>query len=335
MPNRTCVVVSTDYLDKDVYLNIRLFYALAGYRVFVWSPASPPTSRLPDLLVMLRGDPGAAWVHYDGPVHVYDYVKELDIDWSDRFPQASRLRRISLEGGDVKGYLPVFPEIWRRAFSRKNPKPVHLSNYKPMPADAYQEDLVALIQQGRVRVFGGRWQRIGVPSRSLSYWQANRLIAASSCCFGLMYPYQRGRSLSGRMWQAPINGCYVISEAGTNPYGLPGLVEVERFGPQEADRHYSLEEGRRLADQACAFWRNHTLDLARQLELPLPASWSKPLIQAQRRTLFLWHLRFLWDQALAQVQAALLQQRLRLTGTARRWNLHPRQIAASWRRPHQ
>jgi hypothetical protein len=335
MTNRSCAVVSTDYLDKDVYLNIELFYTLAGYRVYVWSQASASASRTPDLIVMLRGDPGKAWADYRGPVHVYDYVKELDVDWSDRFPHASRLERISLEGGDVSGYLPVFPEIWRRSFSRKNSLPVHLSNYKPMPADTFQRDLVSLIQQGRVRVFGGRWQLIGLPSRSLSYWQANRLIAASSCCFGLMYPYQRGRSLSGRMWQAPINGCFVISEAGTNPYALPGLIEVESFGFQEADRQFSLEECRRLSVQASVFWQNHTTNLARQLDLSLPPQLPVALIQAQRRTLVRWHLEFLWDQTLSSLQGALQKQRLRVTGTARRLNLHPRQIAAAWRRPHQ
>ncbi len=91
MTIRSCAVISTDYLDKDVYLNIELFYTLAGYRVFVWSPSSPSPSQPPDLIVMLRGDPGKTWVDYSGPVHVYDYVKELEIDWSDRFPHASRL----------------------------------------------------------------------------------------------------------------------------------------------------------------------------------------------------------------------------------------------------
>lgn len=333
MINQSCAVISTDYIDKDVYLNIELFYTLAGYRVFVWSPAS--ASRSPDLIVMLRGDPGTDWVDYSGPVHIYDYVKELDIDWNDRFPHACRLDRISLAGGDVIGYLPVFPEIWRRTFSRKNSRPVHLSNYKPMPADAFQNDLVSLIQQGRVRVFGGRWQRIGVPSRSLSYWQANRLIAASSYCFGLMYPYQRGRSLSGRMWQAPINGCFVISEAGTNPHALPGLIEVESFSSKEANRHFSLEECRRLSEQASAFWRHQTTELARQLDLPFPPELPSALIQAQRRTLVRWHLEFLWDQTLANLQGALQQQRLRVAAITRRLNLHPRQIVAAWRRPHQ
>ncbi len=191
------------------------------------------------------------------------------------------------------------------------------------------------IESYEITIFGGRWQRIGVASRSLSYWQANRLIAASSSCFGLMYPYQRGRSLSGRMWQAPINGCFVISEAGTNPHALPGLIEAESFGPQEANRHFSLEECRRLSEQASAFWRNQTSELARQLDLPLPPELPLALIQAQRRTLVRWHLEFLWDQTLSNLQNFLLKQRLRLTGAARRLNLHPRQIAAAWRRPHQ
>jgi len=59
------------------------------------------------------------------------------------------------------------------------------------------------------------------------------------------------------------------------------------------------------------------------------------LIQAQRRTLVRWHLEFLWDQTLSNLQNSLQKQRLRLTGAARRLNIHPRQIAAAWRRPHQ
>ena len=46
-----CRVISSEYLDKDVYLNIKAFYGAAGYEVM--APGGD-RRRSADLLVMLR-----------------------------------------------------------------------------------------------------------------------------------------------------------------------------------------------------------------------------------------------------------------------------------------
>ena len=124
----------------------------------------------------------------------------------------------------VRGYLPIIPELWQeKPFRKLRGRPLHISNYKPINNDAYQLDLVRLAQNHLIRVFGNKWDQADIPAHGVSYWQANRIIAKAFSCYGLMYPYQRGTTLSGRMWQAPLNGCFVITEVGTNRFQLSRL----------------------------------------------------------------------------------------------------------------
>ena len=97
MDRPICRIVSSDYLDKDVYLNICAFYRAAGYRLI------PPTARhngasddRADLLVVLRGDNGCELKDFHGPVHIYDYVKEYAVDWGCRYPAAAHITVVAL-----------------------------------------------------------------------------------------------------------------------------------------------------------------------------------------------------------------------------------------------
>jgi len=145
MDRPICRVVSSEYLDKDVYLNIRAFYRAAGFRLI------PPTARLngvtahqADLLVVLRGDNGSDLQDFSGPIHVYDYVKEYVVDWARRYPAASQITVVALAAssshsvGDsesasdssrlswVDAYLPVIPALWTLPWSGKHQQPVHI-----------------------------------------------------------------------------------------------------------------------------------------------------------------------------------------------------------------
>jgi len=339
----SCRIVSSDFLDGDVYLNVRGFYAAAGFQLLDRGNASP------ELLVVLRGDNGSSWSDFRGQVHVYDYVKEYRVDWPARYPQAASIQLISLENPGassqdprlrwVRGYLPVLPALWSRPTLRRRQRPVHLSNYKRMPGDAFQEQLLALIRGGLVEVFGGRWQLVGVPSRALSYRQANRLIAASASCFGLMWPYQRGRTLSGRMWQAPLNGCFVFSEPDSDLLGCPGVIEAPRFDGETAARRFSPQQCAVLALEADRFWRQHSAALAADLGLdPASAQPSRRQLFELRLLLVLWDLQFQVQQLLGALGAclspALAALRRRLAAVARALGLHPRQLRER-RRPHQ
>jgi hypothetical protein len=338
----SCRIVSSEYLDRDVYLNVRGFYAAAGFHLLERSP-------VPELLVVLRGDNGSAWSDFRGQIHVYDYVKEYRVDWPARYPHAASIQLISLENPGpiaedprlrwVRGYLPVLPALWSRPAQRRRQRPVHLSNYKRMAGDPFQEQLLGLIRAGLVEVFGGRWQLVGVSSTPLSYRQANRLIARSASCFGLMWPYQRGRTLSGRMWQAPLNGCFVFSEPGSDPLGCPGVIRAERFDAATAGRRFSPESCSALAVEADHFWRQHSAALAAELGLDPhaaePAGWQ---LFRLRLLLLLWDLEFQGQQLLGRLGAMLAPPvaalRRRLAAGARALGVHPQQRRER-RRPHQ
>lgn len=296
---RLCCILSFDYFDFDVFLNVFVFYRLAGFRI-----SRSPCLIDASLLVVLRGIPQEATPQYQGDVHVYDYVKEIPVDYRDFYPQARSIIYISLSkplvnsvhDRHIYGFLPVFPSIWARDQVTKTVvKPVHISNFKPMESDFYQQQLLALIYSNRVIVHGSKWSCVSVSARPLSYLYANYLLASSRFCFGLMYPYQRGTSLSGRMWQAPINGCLVISELGTNIFNCPGVLEVSNF---DLDHSSLPSTPSLLASQARLFWHQQTLKLADELSLTLYKKYFSSSILISQFLLFRQHIAFLIQQSL-------------------------------------
>ncbi|MCT0208503.1 hypothetical protein [Synechococcus sp. CS-1332] len=313
-------ILSIDFQDLDVIWNVRLFYMAAGYSLIrEWVDSEL------ELLVILRGDPGLSHQGYDGAVHVYDYVKEIQVDWRSRFPQAREIRLISLfrpnslpEGTRwVQGYLPVVPEFWQqRPFRKRAGRPLHIANFKPMGDDPYQQDLAHLARRGLVEVHGRHWDRIGLSTHGLSYLEANRLLAGAYCCYGLMYPYQRGTTLSGRMWQAPLHGCLVISEEGTNPLGLPGLLEVQRFAPDTLLSVASIRTCWQIQREATRYWHEATERLAHQLDLPVYLGPSASQLATCRRSRRAQHRQVVWGRRLHRLA---------------RW-LTPPPISCWWRR---
>jgi hypothetical protein len=349
MGKPVCRILSSDYLDKDVYLNIRAFYRALGYRL-TFQSANPKcvADRQVDLLVVLRGDNGSDLQDFSGPIHVYDYVKEYVVDWERRYPSAAHITVVALAASSchrvedskpasdsgrlswVNAYLPVIPALWMHPWSGKRQQPVHISNFKRMGADAYQRDLLDLIRAGVVRAFGANWQLAGVKAHPLSYLQANRQLAASTWCFGLMWPYQRGLTLSGRMWQAPLNGCFVLSEKGTDILGCPGVLEREAFQVDAATLVLPPQACRDLALEASAFWESHSRSLAAALGFDPAFTITPDDLRPERALLVLWDVEFRWKRLMARLRTAVMPpiQRLRrgLARLARRCGVHPQQL---------
>jgi hypothetical protein len=300
-------VVSSDYLDLDVFLNLRIFYRACGYRVRLHHLPAPG-----DLVVVLRGDPGPALADHRGEVHVYDYVREHTIPWPSRFPQASCILVVSLtppqslEGVSwVRGYLPVIPALWQVPERPRQVRPLHIANWKPLREDPYQHQIVDLVRSGFLEVYGRKWDRLGVQTQGLSYLEANRKLAAARCCYGLMYAYQRGTTASGRMWQAPLNGCVVFSELGTALAGIPGIVEVECYEPANLEQLAHGPGEARLAADAAAYWQAANRSLAQALGLPLPPDLRDRDLVSSRARLHLQHLTVVRERVIARIRHAL------------------------------
>jgi hypothetical protein len=299
---KSCVFLSFDYLDYDVFLNARVFYRLAGYYIH---DSINLTSC--DLLVVFRGIPSRVYTEYSGPIHFYDYVLEHQIDLAYFFPNASSLTIISIQhtvndfpfGRVVYGYLPVIPSVWQFSlpFTKRSLIPVHISNYKPLQGDRFQQQLISQIKSSRIRVYGGKWNSIQIRARPLSYFAANLKLANAYFCYGLMYPYQRGKSLSGRMWQAPIQGCTVISEENTNIFFCPGVVEVSDFSDVS---HLSVERPHDLAMRAECFWLGKTNELAKDLNLTLNWNLLPKEVAFARILMLIQHVEFVVNLVLVQ-----------------------------------
>jgi len=142
---------------------------------------------------------------------------------------------------------------------------VHISNFKEIGTDHYQDELLELARRGDLLVYGSGWSRHGVETGRISHWQANTILARSPWCYGFMYPHQRGVTLSGRMWQAPLHGCFVISELGTNITRAPGVMEARSFLEPPFPRGLPPGSRERLRREASAFWIRATDRLARDL----------------------------------------------------------------------
>lgn len=310
-PPSSCLVLSPDYVDFDVFLNILLFYRLAGFKVFLNSDVSDP-----DVIVVLRREPLQIFTHYKGVVHIFDYVKESTANYADYFPSSSAIYLVSIAVPPnvpthpfdrylhVSGYLPVFPDIWLvRPIYKSISTPCHISNYKPMQDDSFQLQLIRLALSGHIKIFGAKWQSVSIPASPLSYLSANRLLSQSCHCFGLMYPYQRGRSLSGRMWQAPINGCYVFSEPGTNIMNCPGVIETNDY--TEIIKHLP-KDFTLISSQAISFWSQQTMQLALDLNLTLHTRAYRLEVLCMQFLLLKQHIVFLWDQKIVKPYDAFI-----------------------------
>lgn len=282
-----CHLMSYDYQDQDVIINCRLFYSAAGFRAKL-----NPADEHCDLLVVLRGDPAERHRDYRGRVHIYDYEKGRVIDWRQRFPAAAEIVLISPVRPQanetlpyVAAYVPVMAHFWQlRAPSERQQRLLHLANYKFISDDRFHSQLIALIRSGWIEVHGGNWQHVGIAARPLSYLAANQRLAQCRWCIGLMYPNQRGRSLSGRMWQAPLQGCHVISEAGTRLLDCPGVLEVNEYS-RECIEAVRLLPAEQLREQATAFWHEQTEALARQLGLELGRPSRRERLRCHRQLL--------------------------------------------------
>lgn len=347
MNQQLCRIVSSDYLDKDVYLNIRAFYRASGYRLITSAVSG---DRGADLLVVLRGDNGTEFQDFCGDIHVYDYVKEYVVDWGSRYPKADHITVVSLAASSLvsavgsqdlgeaaritrlDAYLPVIPALWSCRWRFKRLQPIHVSNFKRMGSDPYQLDLLSLIRAGTIAAYGGHWDLVGVRTHPLSYRQANHVLAASVSCFGLMWPYQRGRTLSGRMWQAPLNGCFVLSERGTDILGCPGVLERDAFDLSSANLEFSVQACRQLAHDAAAFWESHTRSLAAGLGLNPALSLVGRGLWPEKVRLLIWDFEFRWQRLGHHIRLFTAPPihfvRRCLARLARRCGLHPRQLAA-------
>lgn len=312
--NGRCVIVGLDGFDPDVLANLVVFYGACGFDTRI---SAQPTNG--DLLVIQRGKYRNQ--HFETRAqacHIYDYAGLGTSDLHLAFPHVAKCIviapgfRVSGVAGVppnvVRSFHPVIPELWRFENQPKRKRPydfVHVGHRKAEPAgDAWFKRLDEAARSGSCHFWGGGWHDV-VPGNSrmihgrISLHGSQRIYRQALRALGVMYPFQRELTISGRMWQAPLNGCVLFSEAMIPDRTLPG-VELCRDYLELLGKPPTLPNSAGLVEEASEYWTATTVRLAGELGLHFrpPSQWA--LRRAYFDRVYLRHIRDVIDGRLRQ-----------------------------------
>ena len=102
-----------------------------------------------------------------------------------------------------------------------------------------------------------------------------------------MYSYQRDVTLSGRMWQAPLNGCPLISEPAKLAHDIPGVFCQKDYLNTKDQVPSALPKD--LVESARHYWETKAVSLATSLGLNYNR--KKVGLVVARGLMFLHHIK--------------------------------------------
>lgn len=164
---------------------------------------------------------------------------------------------------------PVLVEIWdddKRY--EKIYDMVHIGHRKKVEliSDKKIEQFQKFAKTGILKLYGKGWDEIDNLNSEgpTSLFKSNMIYKKSRSAVGSMHPYQRGKTISGRFWQAPINGCFLYSESLPDNFNPPGVIQVNDYFQI---LNLKIGDSRTVAIEAKKFWNKVTVDLATNLDL--------------------------------------------------------------------
>ena len=237
---KTCLIYGHNGLDLDVTFNLVSFYKRLGFKTFFSEKLHDA-----DLLVVVRAfNKEIDTLGYNfQAIHVYDYggwgydlfVNSVNSCITYIFCTSEDSRKHLIE--DLKfpkdnvfvALPPVDVYLWQSKRKKTKYKFVHVGNFKPIDGkDALKEKFDNAIRYFRSHIWGLGWD-IDESLYHDKAWlfQVSSIYAQSQFAFGLMYPFQRNVTFSGRFWHATLNGCYLFSEPGIFTSLVPGIIETD------------------------------------------------------------------------------------------------------------
>ncbi len=237
---KTCLIYGQNGLDLDVAFNLQAFYKKLGF----WSVFSENLIDA-DLLVILRAiDKPLDYIGFNyRQIHVFDYggwtydkcIKSLDYQKTYLFTTSANRKEhvIKVLNFPVSQVFvavpPVETSLWIEKPLDRKYNFVHIGNFKNIDEfDIIRKKFNVAIEDLDSDVWGLNW----ILKKEKKYhgkaglFEVSKIYAQSQYALGLMYPFQRDITFSGRFWHAPLNGCYVFSEAGLYSKKIPGIIET-------------------------------------------------------------------------------------------------------------
>jgi hypothetical protein len=275
---KTCLIYGHNGLDLDVTFNLVAFYKKLGFKTFF-------SGKLYDanLLVVVRAvdKPIDLSVFHYSLIHVFDYggwnydgfVNSIDHNKCYIFCTAeSKRKRIIEQLHFPKDHIfvafpPVETSLWIAKNKRVKYEFVHIGNYKPMTDnDPFKNFFLQAITKFKVNIWGIGWalSEKKIYHGKAGLFEVSSIYAQSRFACGLMYPFQRDVTFSGRFWHAPLNGCYLFSEPGLYTQLIPGVIETDYSIEQIRQYMLSCFNRNILQKTAIEFWKtqnNHLQSL--------------------------------------------------------------------------
>jgi hypothetical protein len=293
-----CAIIGFDGIDVDVLSNLYVFYRHLGYEVALaddWTPC--------DLLVVTRGTPRRLPTTAEMPkmCHLYSYtgverfapaswpadLPTLQIAVSSVVVDDTGLAHAGAAVDVVVAPPPVWVDFWvrRRVAATHDQLPVHIGHFKQTDWDAGDPTLRAFVEFARassMRVWGRGWEPHLKPEQLMGQAAAERvsdMYAGLRVGAGLMYSWQRGKTFSGRFWQAPLAGCPLMTEVPA-PFGAaPGVILADYASADalNASLQACVQAGDALSQAAREYWGDRTATLMRRVR-----EWSGERLATRR-----------------------------------------------------
>lgn len=268
---KTCLIYGHNGLDLDVTFNLRSFYKKLGFKVFFSDNLYPA-----DLLVVVRAvdkEINIEPFNYS-LVHVYDYggwdydsfVKTIDhrktfIFCTSEVKIERLIKKLNFPKKQVYLALPpVETTLWSKAIKKTKYEFVHIGNFKPI----VDEDIFKLRFNKAISCFSSNLWGLGWKTNKEVYhgkaglFEVSKIYAQSKFSFGLMYPFQREITFSGRFWHAPLNGCFLFSEPGLFSQKIPGVIETDYTEKDIIGKLNQKMSSFELQNEAKEFWENQS-----------------------------------------------------------------------------
>lgn len=279
---KTCLIYGHGGLDLDVTFNLLYFYKRLGFKTYFSEKLYDA-----DLLVVVRAINKVLDLtsfNYSN-IHIFDYggwdydevIKSINnkityIFCTSEVKKKKAVEELNFPEQNIFIALPpVELDLWILPEKKIKYEFVHIGNYKPISNDdPIKEKFLYAIEKLKVNVWGLNWNNKlakGLYKGKAGLFEVSSIYAQSKFALGLMYPFQRNYTFSGRFWHAPLNGCFLFSEPGVYTNLIPGVIETD-YSINDIENHLNKSENRiKLMISAKQFWTNQN-NIIRSIILP-------------------------------------------------------------------
>lgn len=268
---KTCLIYGQNGLDLDVALNLVAFYKNLGFKTYF-------SEKLLDanLLVIVRAvdHPLNISDKNYGQVHMYDYggwgydacVESLPYEKTYIFTTSEKHKDHIITTLDFPkkqifiALPPVETKIWVEKSNSKTYDFVHIGNFKKIEdKDEVRERFNQAMLHLNTNIWGMGWDALQLGKKyhgKAGLFDVSKIYSKAKYALGLMYPFQRAVTFSGRFWHAPLNGCYLLSEPGLYSKEFPGIIETNYHTEEIGNLTSKLDDAPVLQQKAIQFWEN-------------------------------------------------------------------------------